>query len=107
MNEMAKDLKSMTAARASSVIIRDHDALKEMQAGRGWAIMSETLTRERERAIVALTTHMDTPKEVLDFHRATLRALDLMASLPDLVATYLKTELEIAKAYEAAVKGKD
>lgn len=100
--------KPLAPTRATTIVLRDIEELAKMVSGRGWVLVQESLASEREAVIRAITAHPDTPKEVLDFHRATLRAIDIMINHPQRLRAMLDVEFEIAKASEAVAtpKGK-
>lgn len=69
-----------------------------MTKTRGWQVILDTLAREKETATRALVASPTTPREELDFYRATLRALDMMSSLPEMIKLGLELQFRVAEA---------
>lgn len=81
-------------------VAADLDAVSSLIKSRGWAILHEALAKEEQVAIRSITSNASTPKEELDFLRASLRALRLMQGLPEMIKMQLENDLRLASLTE-------
>ena len=84
----------------SKSVAADLDAVAKLISSRGWAIMRDTLLKEEQVAIRAITSNPSMSKEELDFLRASMRALRLMQDLPEMIKRGLENDLRLAAVTE-------
>jgi hypothetical protein len=100
-------LSELMGVRPATEIRRDIEELAKLGESRGWAVLAETMAKEREIATRALTSSPTTTREELDFYRATLRAIDLMTGLPGMIKKDLELQLRIADTMKPAKEETD
>lgn len=95
----------MSEKRTPAQVKRDVEELGKLSKSRGWAVCLEVLEREEAQAIRVLTGNPMMAKEELDFHRASLRAIRLMISLPDMIKPHLETEYRLLEEAQPTMEG--